>query len=193
MDRPSPGSTFCASGSNAGTSCRATAVSTDLGITWGNITAHPEMPDPRCKGGIVRWAGANGQRALFAINPASLSSRVNETISASVDDGVSFSYRKLCIDSSGGYGTINLNSASTLLPPQPHVLVPPDSSGFAKFGKSFTQRLTYIHVLLRADANMLAAFYDHAPGNKHNKSSSSNAAGGCSFNLVVVDPAKLLA
>ena len=71
--------------------------------------------DPRCKGGIVRWVGKDGQKALFAVNPASLTSRVNETIFASVDDGLSFSHRKLRIDSSGGYGTINLNSASARL------------------------------------------------------------------------------
>ena len=41
---PSPGSIFCASGAKAGTSCRATAISSDLGMTWGTITAHPEMP-----------------------------------------------------------------------------------------------------------------------------------------------------
>jgi hypothetical protein len=26
-----------------------------LGATWSNATAHPEMLDPACKGGIVRW------------------------------------------------------------------------------------------------------------------------------------------
>ena len=28
--------------------CRATFVSSDLGETWINATAHPEMPDPSC-------------------------------------------------------------------------------------------------------------------------------------------------
>ena len=64
--------------SNSNGNCRATFISSDLGMTWENATAHPEMPDPSCKGGIVRWAGEKGQRALFATNPDSYSFRVNQ-------------------------------------------------------------------------------------------------------------------
>jgi hypothetical protein len=128
--------------------CRVTYTSDDLGMTWTNATGHPEMPDPSCKGGIVRWtSGKTGKRALFAINADSTALRVRETIFASVDDGKTFP-RKLQIDTSGGYSTINLNNA-----------------------------------------NMLAAFYDYSPDGE---GGSSSSAGGCSFNLAIVDPEVLL-
>ena len=40
---------FCQNGQQQG-NCRATFLSDDLGMTWTNATAHPEMPDPSCKG-----------------------------------------------------------------------------------------------------------------------------------------------
>ena len=95
--------------------CRVTYESDDLGLTWTNATGHPEMPDPSCKGGIVRWtaAGDTGKRALFAIGVDSTALRVKETIFASLDDGKTFPH-KLQIDTSGGYSTINLNNANML-------------------------------------------------------------------------------
>lgn len=59
---------FCYTG---GGNCRATFVSEDMGASWINATAHPEMADPSCKGGIIRWQGSDGQQALFATNPDS--------------------------------------------------------------------------------------------------------------------------
>ena len=64
-------------------------------------------------GGIVRWQGSNGQQALFATNPDSHSFRVNQTVFASTNNGKTFD-RRLKIDTSGGYATINLNNANQL-------------------------------------------------------------------------------
>ena len=134
----------------------------DLGETWVNPTPHPEMPDPSCKGGIVRWVGnatagaslppGSPTEALFALNVASTSLRVDPTIYASLDNGATFS-RSLKIDTSGGYSTVNVNNA-----------------------------------------NEIVAFYDYAPdGSGIPGRASLTSAGGCSFNLAVVDPAVLLA
>jgi hypothetical protein len=70
---------------------------------------------------------------------------------ASTNNGKSFD-RKLKIDTSGGYGTINLNNA-----------------------------------------NQIAVLYDFAgDGSGIPGRSSKTRAGGCSFNLAVVDPQLLL-
>ena len=99
----------------------------------------------------MRWKGEGGQKALFATNPDSYSLRVNQTVFASTNNGISFD-RKLRIDTSGGYATINLNNA-----------------------------------------NQIAVFYDFTPdGSGIPGQSSKTAAGGCSFNLAVVDPKMLL-
>lgn len=77
--------------------------------------------------------------------------RVNQTVFASTNGGKTFD-RKLKIDTSGGYATINLNNA-----------------------------------------NQLAVFYDFTPdGSGVPGQSSKTAAGGCSFNLAIVDPKLLL-
>ena len=80
------------------------------GQTWIDPTPHPEMPDPSCKGGITRWSGAvsgKTQQALFATSVGSTTLRVNQTVYASTNGGKSFD-TKLKIDTSGGYGTINV-------------------------------------------------------------------------------------
>ena len=41
---------------------------------------HNEMPDPRSKGSTLRWQ-SNGRKRIVASNSASLSARVNETLS----------------------------------------------------------------------------------------------------------------
>ena len=88
----------------------------DLGETSGNPEPHPEMPDPSCKGGIVRWeekGAAGGARAIFALNVDSTSLRVNPTVYATDDDGATFN-RSLKVDTSGGYATINTNNANQI-------------------------------------------------------------------------------
>ena len=75
------------------------------------------QPDPSCKGSITRWVGdVNGkqQQVLFATNPASTTLRVNQTVYASTNNGKSFDI-KFRIDTSGGYGAINVNNANQLV------------------------------------------------------------------------------
>ena len=92
------------------TNCRITYTSEDLGQTWSAGTLHPEMPDPSCKGGIVRHATASGGGVLFAVGADSESLRVHDSIWASLDDGVSFPH-KLRVDSSGGYSTVQMTAS----------------------------------------------------------------------------------
>eukprot|EP01046_Picozoa_sp_COSAG06_P000442 COSAG06_NODE_12_length_35417_cov_270.698992_24_plen_491_part_00 len=97
--------------------CRLTFTSDDLGRSYSNGTYHPEMPDPSCKGGIVRWDrpsrgnSSSNSGALFAVGAASSAAaggvRTNATLSWSTDDGVSFPGR-LQLDPSGGYATIQI-------------------------------------------------------------------------------------
>ena len=77
--------------------CRMMYSSDDLGATWSNGTLHPEMADPGCKGGIVRYSGPRvdntstgadaNVNALFAVGTDSTTLRVNDTLWASLDDG----------------------------------------------------------------------------------------------------------
>jgi hypothetical protein len=96
--------------------CRVTYLSEDLGETWVHPTPHPEMPDPSCKGGIVRYEGKAG-KALFAINPRHemlpQDLRVNTTIYASVDNGRRFN-ASLRVDTSGGYSTIQVTAGGLI-------------------------------------------------------------------------------
>ena len=83
--------------------CRWFATSTDLGLTWGNGTAVPQIPDPSCKGGIGSWVRG---KALVAVNSDSLSDdRVNCTVYLSKDNGRSWP-QKLQVSSDCGYSTV---------------------------------------------------------------------------------------
>ena len=93
--------------------CRLMFTSDNLGESWSPGTYHPELPDPSCKGGIVRWDKGSNSSVLFAVGAASSTDaggvRTNATLSWSVDDGASFPGR-LQLDATGGYTTIQLTS-----------------------------------------------------------------------------------
>jgi hypothetical protein len=70
--------------------CRWFATSTDSGLTWGNGTAVPQMPDPECKGGINRWVGGKALVAVNSDNAKNNGDRVNCSVYLSKDNGKSW-------------------------------------------------------------------------------------------------------
>lgn len=98
--------------------CRLMYTSDTLGRSWSRGVFHPELPDPSCKGGIVRWDREQQENesigVLFAVGAASSEYaggvRTNTTLSWSTDDGVSFASH-LQVDPSGGYATVQITGA----------------------------------------------------------------------------------
>ena len=83
---------------------RQFATSTDLGDTFGNLTALRDVRDPDCKGGITRWEKG---RALVLSHSDSCTGRVNTTVRLSTDNGKSFPFEQL-IDPASGYSTVQM-------------------------------------------------------------------------------------
>jgi sialidase-1 len=67
--------------------CRAYAISTDGGDSFGEYTYEPQLPEPGCQGSIINysWNDTPSEIILFT-NPASATSRVTMTLSVSRDD-----------------------------------------------------------------------------------------------------------
>ena len=84
--------------------CRYVSFSDDLGLTWANGTAMPNLPGPECKGGITRWEGG---RALVEVNSANSRSRTNETVFLSQDNGRTWP-KRLQVHGDAGYSTVTM-------------------------------------------------------------------------------------
>lgn len=69
-----------------GEGCRASAISSDGGETWGEISPERLLPDPVCQGSVL----AMGERLLFT-NPASALRREKLTLKQSRDLGKTWS------------------------------------------------------------------------------------------------------
>ena len=65
--------------------CRAVALSSDGGETWGDIYYDPQLPSPVCQASIVSI-----NNTLYFSNPASTGARVNITVRKSLDDGTTW-------------------------------------------------------------------------------------------------------
>ena len=90
--------------SYAGKNRRAVATSADGGISWTNVTLHPELIEPVCQASILRYnfaAGRTPGRILFA-NPAS-KRRDSLTVRVSYNEGKSWPVRKLIYAKSAAY------------------------------------------------------------------------------------------
>lgn len=75
---------------------RAVSVSSDGGMTWGEIYRDASLPEPRCQASFVRYslASEGGKDRLLFSNPAHQDSRVNMTVRVSYDEGKTWGVSK---------------------------------------------------------------------------------------------------
>lgn len=97
---------------------RAVCTSSDLGRTWTAHSSDKTVIEPTCEASLLHVDAADnslGQDLLLFSNPNSSSSRVNMTIQASLDKGVTWSH-KLLLDSGGslGYSCLTMVNNSTV-------------------------------------------------------------------------------
>ena len=71
---------------------RQTAVSEDGGLTWNKQRFNSALIEPRCQASIerYRWPGKINPGIILFSNPASTSGRINMTIRASYDEGLTW-------------------------------------------------------------------------------------------------------
>ncbi|MDD8050363.1 MAG: sialidase family protein, partial [Verrucomicrobiota bacterium] len=77
---------------------RQVAFSDDGGLSWRDQAPVAALIEPICQASVrrLRWAREAGQPGVILFsNPASAESRVNMTLRASFDDGVSWSYSRV--------------------------------------------------------------------------------------------------
>jgi hypothetical protein len=85
--------------------CRATALSSDGGETWGMMQP-TDIPDPMCKGSIVRWPSA---KAFVLSNVFSVSARGNLSVSLSRNNGASFDSHAVVFSGASGYSALDVS------------------------------------------------------------------------------------
>jgi len=80
----------------AGAKVRRTAISRDGGETWSNVAELPELTDPSCMAGLLRYSfdDAEGKGRLLHTGPDS-TKRERGTIWLSVDDGATWPKKRL--------------------------------------------------------------------------------------------------
>ncbi|QDU95146.1 sialidase family protein [Lignipirellula cremea] len=90
-----------------GKNCRAVALSSDGGDTWGPATDDASLPEPVCQGSLVRYSGADDPRGsiLLFSNPAS-KGRDHLTVRMSTDEGKTWDHSRLLYAGSSAYSCI---------------------------------------------------------------------------------------
>jgi sialidase-1 len=87
--------------------CRAYAISSDGGDTFGAYTYEPQLPDPGCQGSVVNYSWTNTPSdIILCTNPASATSRVKMTLSISRDDGKTWDKRHTIYAGRSAYSDI---------------------------------------------------------------------------------------
>ena len=83
---------------NATCKCRAVALSSDGGATWGEVAFDPQLISPICMATILRGRGdSSAKNALFFANPATTRFRTNGLIRRSDDEGATWSTRTMYV------------------------------------------------------------------------------------------------
>ena len=85
--------------------CRATALSSNGGLTWSTMQS-TNIPDPMCKGSLVRWPGA---KALVLSNAFSTVCR-NVSVSLSRNNGISFDSHAVVFAGPSGYSALVISA-----------------------------------------------------------------------------------
>lgn len=92
-----------------GSKFRGLSYSEDSGATWSAPENNQDLPDPGCQGSIINTV-LNEKPALIQCNASSSTSRINLTLKASFDEGVTWSYGYCVYNGSSGYSDIMMLS-----------------------------------------------------------------------------------
>ena len=88
--------------------CRASAISSDGGITWSECKNEKSLPEPVCQGSLLRYTSPQPEGGSFLLfcNPASAKSRDHLTLRTSRDDGQSWSPGLVLCPGSSAYSDL---------------------------------------------------------------------------------------
>jgi len=107
MAELSDGSVMLNSRQFAGAKVRKSAISHDGGETWSPIQDVPALNDPSCMGSLFRYSFGPGRRnVLLYSGPNSASDRVNGTLHASFDDGVTWPVNRVLVPGKFAYSVL---------------------------------------------------------------------------------------
>jgi len=85
---------------------RAVAISSDGGISWGDLRFDETLIEPVCQAGLIRYRNsAGGRDVLVFSNPASSQSRRKMTVRLSYDEGHTWPIAKLVHANSAAYSS----------------------------------------------------------------------------------------
>jgi len=86
--------------------CRAISVSHDGGASWSPITHDPQLVEPVCQAGFIRYGLWMGKQLFLFSNPASTTIRSFMTIRASTDNCRTWTAGKLVHKGPAAYSCI---------------------------------------------------------------------------------------
>lgn len=88
--------------------CRASATSSNGGVTWSECKNETSLPEPVCQGSLLRYTATKpeGESFLLFCNPASTKSRDHLTLRTSRDEGQSWSKGLVLCDGSSAYSDL---------------------------------------------------------------------------------------
>jgi len=87
---------------------RITATSSDAGLTWSPSSFHSELIGPRCQASMIRYTSsdASEEPIILFSNPASKKGRVNMTLRASKNEGISWPFNKVLHAGPSAYSSL---------------------------------------------------------------------------------------
>lgn len=86
---------------------RKVSLSSDGGLTWGNVYSDKFLPEPICQGSLFSYANKkSGQNGLLFLNPANESKRQNMTLRMSTNNGSTWAKSKVLFAGPSAYADL---------------------------------------------------------------------------------------
>ncbi len=98
-----------------GVTCRGQAVSPNGYADWQDIRPVPELIDPGCFGSVVAYDDGVHPRALILANCENREERLRVTVKVSLDDGESWTHRRVLDAERGGYVEVAADDRNGLI------------------------------------------------------------------------------
>ncbi|MBW8036633.1 MAG: exo-alpha-sialidase [Planctomycetes bacterium] len=97
-------------GRNVKKTNRITATSNDEGLTWSPSSFQNELIGPRCQASMIRYtpADASEKPIILFSNPASKKERINLTLRASKNEGISWPFSKVLHSGPSAYSSLSV-------------------------------------------------------------------------------------
>lgn len=96
--------------------CRASATSTDGGMTWSKLSYDTTLVSPRCQASLLRYTPSDvtGKSVVLFSNPADTSQRIKMTVRLSYDDGRTWRVAKLLHAGPSAYSCLTVLPDKTI-------------------------------------------------------------------------------